>query len=231
MDYEKLGFNELKELTTKRGVRIEGDARQRKAHILALTNADAEELRTNELKRREKELAENADRERTELEQRLASKVPDRSVLRVWGDVSANRNRIDESLRVRNLPADYVHGWASLAVAGGEDIGNWTSMGWIRAEASDCTSDPSDTRKIYVPNYEEYNGYVRNRDCLLMLANRRVVEQRKSETRADWNRRVERTFGPRDSNSVTRDVTMSEEGFQFRRTAQWRSEDGLKEGS
>lgn len=231
VDYEKLGLAELKKLVAERGVVVEGDSRQRSAHVLALRNADEVARMREERARRDKELSEKAEGERSELEKRLAKKVPDQSVLRVWGDVSANRNRIDESFRVRNLPADFVHGWASMSIAGGEDIGTWTSLGWIRAEARDCTNDPSDTSKIYVPNYEEYNGFVRNRDCLLMLANRRVVERRKDETKAAWNARVERTFGPRDSNAVRRDVTMSDEGFEFRRTTQWRPEEGLKEGS
>lgn len=229
--YDKWGLAELRAAAEKRKVEVAGDARSRKAYVLALENADSEQARDKELAAREKALQVDDKRERSELEQELAKKVPDHGVLRVWGDVSANRNRVDESFRVRNLPADYVYGWASMSIAGGEDIGTWTSLGYIRADAKDCTNDPSDTRKIYVPNYEEHNGYVRNRDCLLMLANRRVVEQRKTETREAWNNRVERTFGRRDSIRANRDVTMSEEGFQFRRTSQWRAEEGLKEGS
>lgn len=229
--YDKLGLSELRGLVEKRQLKVEGDSRSRKAHVLALENADATEAREREIKAREAALAENPNKQRTPLEEKLAKKVPDHGVLRIWGDVSANRNRIDEQFRVRNLPADYVYGWASMSVAGGEDIGTWTGLGYIRAEARDCTSDPSDTSKIYVPNFEDYNGYVRNRDCLLMLANRRVVERRKQETRDAWNRRVEKTFGPRDSIRANRDVTMSEEGFRFKRTSQWRPEEGLKEVS
>jgi len=231
--YSKWSFKDIKAEVRRRNLRPLGDVRRRSVLLTALEHDDrSRQAKQVEAKER-KEHAEGVKsvEDMTDLEQVLAAKIPTPDRLTVIRDDSLARNRVDEQFRVRNLPADYVYGWASLSAGNGEDIGNWTTLGWIRADADMVTNDPSNTRKIYVSNYEEWNGYVRNRDCLLMIANRRIVEQRKKARQDAWNARVEGMYGKRDSDSPTRDTVSDptqSTGASFKRVAQWRAEDGLK---
>ena len=229
-DYSGWTYNELRAEARARRLDVDGDARTKAALIAALTKHD--EDRAAEAERialSDSESPKDID-SMNEIERALFEKVPRPEVsLKVWGDRSANRNRVEESLRVKNLPADYVYGWASISAGDGEDLGNWLSLGWIKATADMVTNDPSNTRKIYVPQYEDASGFVRHRDCYLVIANRRIVEARKRTRASDWNDKVEATFDARGRDKAAKG-TVVDQGRQYRRTSQWRPEDGLTEG-
>lgn len=226
--YDHMGLADLRDLVEKRAVEVVGDARYRKNLVAALLTDDARRANAQEQERLEAAKAPSDPEKMSELEKKLAKKVPQQQV-RFTG---TNRvfNPVNEALTVRNLPGDYTFGWASLAVGGGQDVGHWASLGWIRAEASDCTMDPSDTSKIYVPSFEDYNGYVRHNDCLLMIANRRIMEQRKAAGLRRWQEKFEGLFGARGSSGETRGAITDEAGHTLRTTSQWRPEEGMKEG-
>ena len=226
--YDTMGMAELRQLIEARRTVVPGDGRYRKNMIAGLVAQDREQIEAKERATREASMREKSPDEMTALEKKLAQKVPSHT-LRVFSDDRVY-NQVNETLQVRNLPADYTHGWASMAIGGGQDVAHWASRGWIRAEARDCTMDPSDTSKIYVPSFEEYNGYVRYNDCLLMIANRRIIENRKELKRRSWNEKFQGTFGKRGSTGEIRGAITDESGHTLQTTTQWRPEEGLKEG-
>lgn len=228
--YERLGMADLRELVQRRAVTVAGDSRLRKNLVEALVRDDRLKVNEEEARKREEALKPKSPDEMSDLEKRLAKKVPNHPSIRFTGP---NRvyNPVDEMLQVRNLPAGYVHHWASLATGGGEGIGAASAKGWVRAEARDCTMDPSDTSKIFVASFEDYNGWVKHHDCLLMIASRRIVEDRKAEGRRNWNAKFVGLFGDRGSTRETRGAITDEQGHTMRTEAQWRPEEGMREGN
>lgn len=224
--YGQWPFDELRAEAKRRNLQPDGDLRNRKTYEEALELDDArEDDRQAQLQKEAQVHAEMTPLERT-LRERVPSNVPFR--VRETGE----RNPVNAQLQVRNLPANYTHGWASLSVAGGEDIGTWTGMGWIRATTDMVTNNPHDDTKIYVANYEEHQGgYVRHKDTLLMLADRRVVEERKAARSKHWNAKVEKVYGKR--GELTQDRVgdpANSSGHAFKRHSQWSAEELIKGG-
>lgn len=226
--YDHMGMDELRRLIEARRVEVPGDGRYRKNMIAGLVAQDQAAADAKDAEARREALREKSPDEMSDLEKRLAKKVPTPSVRFTGG--SRVYNPVDATLQVKNLPAQYTFGWASMAIGGGQDVAHWASLGWIRAEARDCTMDPSDTSKIYVPSFEDYNGYVRYNDCLLMIANRRIIEDRKEMSRRRWNEKFEGVFGKRGSTGEIRGAITDESGRTLQTSTQWRPEEGLKEG-
>lgn len=215
--YDDWKYVELKEEARKRSIGAMGDARSKKGYIQALERDDA---------RREREAQPEPDytqvsESETQLEAKLQERVPRGEQFHIWGDRDAPRNRVNEQLKVKNLPAMYTHGWASLTIP--EDVGRWTGLGWIRATSDMVTDNPNDSTKIYLSNYEvHHDGSVRHKDCVLMIADRRLVEQRKKGYQRGWNAKVEKVYGERGKGTQ---AGVSDRGSRFRRQAEWRPEE------
>lgn len=228
MKYESLSYPELRELVRDRKLDVPGDSRTKKNLVRALTLADEQAA----LAEREAAKKDEEHEPETALEKQLASKVPGPTQRMVFGrDYTVSRNVVNEQLKVGNLPADYVHGWASMNVGEGEDLGRWTAKGWIRVTTDMVSSDPNVDSKIYVKNFEDWNGYVKHKDTLLMIAHRRLVEDRKQGYTDHWNAKVEKMYGKRGSLTRDRVGDPSEtSGRSYKRTAQWKAEDLLEGG-
>lgn len=227
--YDGLAYRQLKDLVNERGVTVEGDQRTKKNMIAALELADYREEMQREAEEHE---AQQGDEASSPLERKLAGIVPGPKQRMVFGrDYTVSRNIVNEQMKVGNLPADYVHGWASLTPANGEDVGRWTSLGWIRVTTDMVSSDPNDTDKIYVKNFEDWNGYVRHKDTVLVVADRRLVEERKAGYTERWNEKVEKMYGKRGELTKDQVGDPSEgSGRTYRRTAQWKAEDMVEGG-
>lgn len=227
--YERWSYQALKKLAEDRDLNIPGDQRTKKSLIEALKVADMQDAEADEAA----EAAEAAEQEpKSKLEQDLESKVPGpRQRMSFGRDYTVSQNVVNEQLKVGNLPSDYVHAWASLTPASGEDIGRWTNLGWIRVTSDMVTSNPNDPDRIYVKNYEDYGGYVKHKDTLLVIANRRLVEEREAGYRERWNSKVEKMYGKRGELTKDRVGDPAESsGRSYRRTAQWKAEEMLKGG-
>lgn len=217
MNYEAMGYKDLKDELARRKITVPAEHRS----VEGMKGL----LRLDDDAKAPKGESEDPG-ELTEVGAKLATLVPQPSAeqLRVIGEIGENRNRVEEALRVRNLPADYVYGWASLN-NGGEDLGRWTSLGWIMCPAEMVTSDPQNTSKIFVSGYDLHMGsYVRKNDTVLVIAHRRIVETREAATTRSWNRKVESMYG--EGGELRKDSYRSQEsGSTFRRTAQRTPED------
>lgn len=222
MNYENMSFSELKDLVDERELEVGGDARSKKSLIAALEYADA----ISETKATLDEAQEAASPVESELEKKLAKLVPGPDTRIVFGrDYTRTTNPVNDDMQVRNLPANYTHAWPNMVLNQGEDMGRYLGLGWIRVTTDMVTSDPNRTDKIYVRNYEDYNGYVKYNDTTLVIADRRLVEPRKSDYLENWNRKVEKTYGKR--GELTRDrVGDPSESSQrsYKRTSQWKAE-------
>lgn len=229
MDYEDLSYSELRQLVAERNIQVRGDARTKKNLLAALEAADERERD----EQAQAEVSESETEPKTELERQLAGMVPGmKQRMRFGRDYTRSHNIVEDMMRVRNLPAEYAYGWAGLTAANGEDVGRWTSLGWVRVTSDMVTSDPNVDNKIYVASYEDWNGYVRHKDTVLVIANRRLLEDRKQGYTRDWNQKVEKTYGKR--GELTKDRVgdpANSSGRSYKRTAQWKAEELLEGGN
>lgn len=217
--YEEWTYSDLKREVDERGLEVEGDARQKANLIRALEQDDAPHDQEPH------DQGQVVSDSGTSLEERLASIVPSHSGLRVSRESGRSLNPVNDQMRVGNLPARYVHGWPSL-VGNGEDLGSWLALGWVRVTTDMVTSNPHDSSKIYVQSYEDWSGYVKYKDCVLVIADRRLVEERKKGHADHWNAKVQKTYGER--GELTRDRVGDPSrgsGRSFKRAAQWKAED------
>ncbi len=155
------------------------------------------------------------------LEEQLAALLPNV----VAREPGAKPNSFNELLKPQNLPSRFTFAYGSLSNSG-EDLARWTSNGWVRVPSKAMSKNPHVSDKIYLPiEWEDYNGFVMVMGCLLLIADRRIVEERKRGVTERWNERTTRSRGGRVGEKVSDRIVELDHGRTYRRV----SETGLRE--
>jgi hypothetical protein len=139
-----------------------------------------------------------------------------------------HHNPIQYMLTPQNLPAMFTYAWANYILNDGSQLGEYLSLGWKRVAIEDVTTDPDSRSKVYLPRFREHLGYVAVEDCLLVVAERRIIDQRKAASLDRWRDKVQRNHGGRNGDTVQDKVqTTGADGRSqtFMRTSEMRSED------
>lgn len=232
-DYDSMSYKALKDEAANRDLEVPQDARSKAGIAALLRRNDEERAEAKAVRERDKEPAVQSEDELSPLEALLKQRVPQPSVetLKAWGQEPVNMNRVEEGLRVRNLPADYIHAWAALT-GGEEDLMRYTSLGWMMVTKDMVTSNPLDKTKIFVPSFDLHQGdYVRHQDTVLVIAHRDIVNSRVEVRNKNWNSRVESMYGKRGKLNEDKVVDPTEAtSGNFRRSAQMTPEDMLSQG-